>query len=149
MSRCQSCHVSLVQVPIVFPPGGLVARSENKKMIVDTARHALDIVAKDCGYEAIDIEGAKSDNGGAARAAANELAPGKYVCGCFAHEVFKALKRNQAWTSEVSDHKGKLSDQRLDCCLQMQYCHSPSASMCSLIGVQEFSNELDASAVPN
>ena len=72
-------------------------RSENSTVLETLVPAALQLVAKSYGYSRIDVEGVRTDNGSAARKAARSIAPGKWLAGCFAHEVFKAAKRNASW----------------------------------------------------
>ena len=57
---------------------GIVARSENSPVIVQSALRALELVAETYTYEAIDVEGVRSDNGPGARAAAELLLGGSF-----------------------------------------------------------------------
>ena len=76
---------------------GIVAKSENSGVICSVLATALRIVCQDHDQR-IDISGVRSDNGAAARLAASKLSSGS-LCGCFAHEVFKAERRNKSWTT--------------------------------------------------
>ena len=86
-----------------IPILGIVARSENSFSMVAAVEEGLKLVAEKYKYKKIIVEGIKSDNGSAARATCEFLAPGKWKAGCFAHEIFKALLRNSAWTKLFSE----------------------------------------------
>ena len=71
-------------------------------MIVTAIKRVLNIVAQDHGYDSIDVEGARSDNGSAARAAVEKLCPDGFKAGCFTHEIFKAQLRHKSWTVQLA-----------------------------------------------
>ena len=73
------------------PYAGIVARTENSNVIVEVNGKVLRIVADAHGLASIECVGVRVDNGPAARASAMKLSPYGWLCGCFAHEIFKEL----------------------------------------------------------
>ena len=64
-------------------------------MICAVPWDALRIECQDHGYDRIDIAGVRSDSGAAARRVAARLSNCS-LCGCLAHEAFKAQRRNKS-----------------------------------------------------
>ena len=98
VSNAPVCPKILVMCTVLCFFCGIVAKSENSGVICSVLTIALRIICQDHAYQRIDISGVRSDNGAAAMLAASKLSPGS-LCGCFAHEVFKAERRNKSWTT--------------------------------------------------
>ena len=81
---------------------GIVARSENSHVLATSVDLILKMISQEFKYSSIDIEGARADNGSAARAAVEKFCPDGFKAGCFTHEIFKAQQRHQSWTLQFA-----------------------------------------------
>lgn len=98
------CQRSLGYVHNTVPFVGIVCRSEGSGVVVKVTKQVLAIIAKDFGLKKCDVEGARADNGAAARLTVDTLSDG-WKNGCLAHEIFKTRERNASWLKHFKEFK--------------------------------------------